>query len=107
MWPLQNICGFGGFGGGNYNASFALTPPKSSFLPFVSLCLYCFIFVCYSFHLGEDSAKYNDRRMAITSTGPFKPSTRKQTISTLEIMPSLDQMLGWCFEKSIKDKQQF
>lgn len=66
-----------------------------------------FFFFCYSFHLGEDSAKYNDRRMAITSTGPFKPSTRKQTISTLEIMPSLDQMLGWCFEKSIKDKQQF
>lgn len=42
----------------------------------------------------EDSAKYNDRRMTTPSTCPFKPSTQKQTISQLEMLPALDQMLG-------------
>nr|KAG5714138.1 hypothetical protein BaRGS_020466 [Batillaria attramentaria] len=44
-------------------------------------------------HGPEDSAKYNDRRMTTPSTCPFKPSTQKQTISSLEMLPALEQML--------------
>ena len=43
----------------------------------------------------EDSSKYNDRRMSSLTTGPFKPSTQKTTVRSLDMMiPAVDQWLG-------------
>ena len=43
----------------------------------------------------EDSTKYNDRRMSTVGSGPFKASTQKKTVRSLDTMiPAVDQWLG-------------
>ncbi|KAK7099700.1 platelet binding protein GspB-like isoform X2 [Littorina saxatilis] len=45
----------------------------------------------------EDSTKYNDRRMAALAGGPFKASTQRKTVRSLDMMmPAVDQWLDIC-----------
>ncbi|XP_076440940.1 uncharacterized protein LOC143280205 isoform X2 [Babylonia areolata] len=46
---------------------------------------------------AEDSTKYNDRRMTGMAPGPFKASTQKKTVRSLDMMlPAVDQWLDKC-----------